>query len=100
MITTTQIQNLEAETILSRFASIEKALQQITKTIQPPTPADEYLTRDEVASLLKVSKVTVWHWSKPENGILNPLYIGNQVRYLKSEVLSAAYNAGKGAVKK
>lgn len=62
---------------------------------QPPTPVeapivDELLTPEETAKVLKVSKVTVWAWSKPNPGILNPRRIGNQVRYLKSEVLAAA----------
>lgn len=95
MITNTQIQHLEAETILSKFASLEKAVQQIAQTIKPPAHADEFMSRDEVAALLKVSLPTLWRWSKAEVGILTPYHIGNQVRYLKSEVLSAAKGAGK-----
>lgn len=53
-----------------------------------PLDADELLTPDETATLLKVSKVTVWDRGK--KGILNPRRIGNQVRYLKSEVLAVA----------
>ncbi len=48
---------------------------------------DELLTPEETAGLLKVSKVTVWDWEK--RGILKKHHIGNQVRYLRSEVLSA-----------
>ncbi|WP_080237675.1 helix-turn-helix domain-containing protein [Spirosoma rigui] len=51
-------------------------------------PSDELLTPEETAKLLKVSKVTVWDWEK--RGILNARRIGNQVRYLRSEVLAAA----------
>lgn len=59
-----------------------------------PTPSnssiasDELLTPEETAQLLKVSKVTVWDWDK--RGILNARRIGNQVRYLRSEVMAAA----------
>ena len=49
--------------------------------------ADELLTPEETAQLLKVSKVTVWDWEK--RGILNARRIGNQVRYLRSEVIGA-----------
>ena len=56
----------------------------------PSDEADELLTPEETATLLKVSKVTVWQWSKPEPGILNARRIGNQVRYLRSEVMAAA----------
>ena len=52
--------------------------------------ADELLTPEQTAEILKVSKVTVWQWSKPNPGILNPRRIGNQVRYLRSEVMAAA----------
>ncbi|MPR32401.1 helix-turn-helix domain-containing protein [Salmonirosea aquatica] len=98
-IVSTQIQHLEADYIVSKFASLEQALQQISRTVKPSVPADEFLTQKEVAAFLKVSKVTVWAWSKPETGILTPHHIGNQVRYLKSEVISAAKSAGKGGMK-
>ena len=55
---------------------------------QTPAEPDELLTPEETAQLLKVSKVTVWDWSK--RGILKKHTIGNQVRYLRSEVLTAA----------
>lgn len=95
-ITSTQIQHLEAETILSEFAIIKTALQGLVQTVKPSAPVDEYLTRDEVATLLKVSKVTVWLWSKPTAGILSPRHIGNKVRYLKSEVVAVVEGKGKG----
>lgn len=98
-VISTQIQHLEAETILSKFASLEKAVLQISQTITPPAPADEFMSRDEVAALFKVSLPTLWRWSKAEVGILTPYHIGNQVRYLRSEVLSAAKSAGKGGMK-
>ncbi|GAB3923409.1 helix-turn-helix domain-containing protein [Larkinella terrae] len=53
---------------------------------------DELLTPEETAQFLKVSKVTVWDWSR--RGILSPRRIGNQVRYLKSELLAAARPKG------
>ncbi|NID11545.1 helix-turn-helix domain-containing protein [Fibrivirga algicola] len=61
-------------------------------TPSAPTPVgaeqDELLTPGETAKLLKVSKVTVWDWTA-NRGILTKHTIGNQVRYLKSEVLAA-----------
>ena len=64
--------------------------------VENSVSADELLTPEETAKILKVSKVTVWDWSK--RGILNKHHIGNQVRYLRSEVIAAA--TGKGAVAK
>ena len=54
--------------------------------VDSPEP-DELLTPEETGKLLKVSKVTVWDWEK--RGILKKHSIGNQVRYLRSEVLAA-----------
>lgn len=59
---------------------------------------DELLTPEQTAELLKVSKVTVWQWSKPKPGILTPRRIGNQVRYLRSEVMAAVRPVKDGKV--
>lgn len=69
---------------------IEKSvLRGMAKTSPSPiAPPDELLTPEETAQLLKVTKVTVWDWAK--RGILQKHTIGNQVRYLRSEVLAAA----------
>jgi excisionase family DNA binding protein len=75
--------------ILNRLGFIEDKLRHLHTS--PPTPAaaeaDELLTTKETASLLKVSTVTVWDWQK--RGILTKHTVGNQVRYLRSEVLAA-----------
>ena len=77
---------------------LEKAFKTHYPTPAPAPEADELLTPKETASLLKVSVVTVWQWSKPVPGILNPRRIGNQVRYLRSEVMAAAHlKNGKAA---
>lgn len=67
-----------------------------TPVVENSVSVDELLTPEETAKLLKVSKVTVWDWSK--RGILNKHHIGNQVRYLRSEVIAAA--TGKGIAAK
>ena len=76
-----------------RTMMIEAASIAVKHNLPPvasvPLP-DELLTPEETADLLKVSKVTVWQWSKPTPGILTPRCIGNQVRYLRSEVMAAA----------
>jgi predicted DNA-binding transcriptional regulator AlpA len=93
---TTQVQNLSAEFILSEFAAIRSQLQMLLEHAMPRENKDEYLTREEVADILKVSKVTVWQWSKPTLGILKPHRLGNKVRYLRSEVMAAARKVEKG----
>jgi excisionase family DNA binding protein len=83
-----QIQQIDAETLLARFSGIEKQLTDLAANQRPLSEPDELLTRDEVAGLLKISKVTVWEWSR--KGILQPYRIGNKVRFKRSEVLGAA----------
>lgn len=77
--------------------SVAVAFQHHRPVTREATPPDELLTPEETAKILKVSKVTVWQWSKPSPGILSPRRIGNQVRYLKSEVLAAARPTKGGA---
>ena len=86
-----RLNNLEALTL--------EVLKFLRTTSIPTDEVDALLTTEETAQLLKVSKVTVWQWSKPTPGILNPRRIGNQVRYLRSEVMSAA-RPMKGGVAK
>ncbi|MVM36337.1 helix-turn-helix domain-containing protein [Spirosoma sp. HMF4905] len=81
--------------IVYRLMGIERGLSDLMEKLsstQKSDDADELLTPEETAQTLKVSKVTVWDWSK--RGILNPRRIGNKVRYLRSEVLSAARPKG------
>ncbi len=74
-------------------ALADRCLERALKKWLPSIPAtstaepDELLTPDETAKLLKVSKVTVWDWEK--KGLLKKHHIGNQVRYLRSEVMFA-----------
>ncbi|GAB4036736.1 helix-turn-helix domain-containing protein [Spirosoma jeollabukense] len=72
------------------FEEVSRAVKDNLLTVIPTAIPDELLTPEETAKLLKVSKVTLWQWSKPALGILNPRRIGNQVRYLRSEVMAAA----------
>lgn len=44
----------------------------------------ELLTIDEVVSMLKVSKMTLWRWDK--NGLLTKIDMGGARRYRRSEV--------------
>lgn len=84
----------QLRTMMIEAASI--ALQYNTPKVAPATEADELLTPKETAQLLKVSTVTVWDWEK--RGILNARRIGNQVRYLRSEVIAAARQKKGGKV--
>ena len=62
---------------------IKFELQAFLQNYKPIQPND-YLTRSEVAELLKVDLSTVHNWCKAKK--LNPLGIGNRVYFLRSEV--------------
>jgi len=49
--------------------------------------AKEWLSSKETETLLKISSVTRWSWSR--SGILKSYKIGNRIRYRKDEVLQA-----------
>ena len=67
---------------------IEEIIQKYLGKIEPSEKSSfELLTRNETASLLKVSKVTLNNWKK--HRILTPCSIGNRVYYLKQDVIDA-----------
>ncbi len=45
---------------------------------------DKYLTRQEVAEMLKISQRTIVNWER--KGIVRPVKVGRAVRYVRSEV--------------
>ena len=65
---------------------IKNELTEIKKNLQPKTPA-EYLTRKEVAELLKCDLSTIHNWTK--RGKLSAYYLGDRVYYKRSEIDSA-----------
>ena len=71
------------ESILIDVRAEIKSLAQNFQPINPP----EYLTRQEVAEILKVSLVTLSDWNKKK--ILNPYRLGNLIRYKRSEIEQA-----------
>ena len=58
-------------------------LNELKEHFQPKEP-EEYLTRQEVAEMLKIDLSTVHNWTK--KGKLNSYGIGNRVYYMRSEV--------------
>ena len=68
------------ESILSE---VRVELQSITQNFQPQKQP-EYLTRKEVAKILKVTVVTLSDWDK--KGVLKPYRLGNLIRYKRDEI--------------
>lgn len=63
--------------------SIKEQLDELKQQFQPKDP-EEYLTRQEVADLLKINLATLWSWTK--KGKLTSYGIGNRIYYKRSEV--------------
>lgn len=84
-----QVEQIDVQSLLEQIGIlIDKRLGSIVAPPQNTTEQAEYLTKNQVAELLKVSNVTVWQWSR--KGILTSYRIGNKVRFLKSEVMTSA----------
>lgn len=79
------IQGINAETFFNRFTALETAVNNLSHYQNPNTAETTLLTRKEVAQILKVSLVTLHHWSK--KGLLTPHRIGNKIRFNKADVL-------------
>ncbi|MBS1776916.1 MAG: helix-turn-helix domain-containing protein [Bacteroidetes bacterium] len=82
-----QIEQIDSSILLQQFEAINKRLDVISKTAQPKEPED-YITRQDVADMFKISLPTVHAWINA--GILKPYKIANKTRFLLSEVKAAA----------
>lgn len=69
--------------LMSRLESIESKLENVS--FETSDEMDEFLTRDEVCKILKVSKQTLFNWQN--NGVLVGERIGTRIRYRKSAIL-------------
>lgn len=49
-------------------------------------PEEKYLTADETAVRLGVTKPTLWRWRK--QGYLTPVHVGRKIRYRESDVIN------------
>ena len=65
------------------LADVRTELKEIILNFQPKKQP-EYLTRKEVAKILKVSLVTLSDWNK--KGVLKPYRLGNLIRYKTTEL--------------
>ena len=80
----TQVHNVTPQQLKESILSDVRAeLQVIAQNFQPKKQP-EYLTRKEVAKILKVSLVTLSDWNK--KGVLKPYRLGNLIRYKTTEI--------------
>lgn len=64
-------------------ASVKNQLTDFLKHFTPKQP-NEYLTRQEVATMFNVDLSTIHNWCKSKK--LNPLGIGSRVYFLRADV--------------
>jgi hypothetical protein len=82
----TLIHDLTHDQLVSLFDGIQNQLTEIKQNFTPKEPT-EWLTRQEVADLLKVDLSTLWNWH--QKGKLIPFGIGNRVLYKRSDIEQA-----------
>ncbi len=76
----------------SIISDIKAEFDKLSQNFQPVLPP-EYLTRQEVAKILKISLVTLSDWNR--KGILKPYRLGNLIRYKQSELDQALISINK-----
>lgn len=92
MKNSTLIHDVTPDQIASLFEGLQNQLSEIKQNFEPKVPA-EYLTRNEVAEMLKCDLSTVHNWTK--KGKLKPYSIGNRIYYKLREVEAALIPLGK-----
>lgn len=85
MQTSILINNISAESLISRFDDLQNQIRELKKSLQFKQP-EEYLTRSETADLLKCDISTIHNWTK--KGKLVAFKIGNRVYYKLSQIES------------
>ncbi len=79
------LQTTQEQLVEDIVRELRKEIHHLKKEFQPKEP-EEYLTRGEVAKMLKVDLSTIHLWSK--SGRLKRYGIGKRVYYKRSEIES------------
>ena len=66
---------------------VARVVNELKNELKQATFTEQYLTREEVSELLKISLSTIHNWTK--RGILLPYQIGGRVYYKASEIESS-----------
>jgi excisionase family DNA binding protein len=83
MTQSTILHQVSAEQITNMFDKLENQLLELKANFQPKQPT-EYLTRNEVADLLKCDLSTLHNWTK--KGKLKPYGIGSRIYFKRSDI--------------
>jgi excisionase family DNA binding protein len=88
----TILHNVSAEQINTLFQGLQTQLTELKQNFEPKVPT-EYLTRNEVAEMLKVDLSTIHNWCK--KGKLIPYGIGARVYFKRAEIDAVLLPFGK-----
>jgi hypothetical protein len=86
MKNSTLIHDVTPEQITSLFKGLQNQISDLKQNFEPKTP-NEYLTRAQVAEMLKCDLSTIHNWCKKRK--LKPLGIGNRIYFLRKDVEAA-----------
>jgi hypothetical protein len=86
MKNSTLIHDITPEEINSLFEDLQNQISDLKQNFEPKTP-NEYLTRSQVAEMLKCDLSTIHNWCK--KGKLKPMGIGNRVYFLRKDIEAA-----------
>lgn len=78
------ILQISAEDLCDFAHQLIQAAMEISRLQSKKAVENDLLTIDEVVALLKVSKMTLWRWSK--SGRLKKIDIGGVPRYRRSDI--------------
>jgi hypothetical protein len=87
-ITPDELKNLISEAVKQTMYEICQS-----KPIASKPEDNDYITRIEASTFLKVSLVTIHDWSK--KGLLKHYKLGNRTYYKKSEIIQKINNSNK-----
>lgn len=87
----TLIHDITPEQLTSLFEGLQNQITDLKKNLEPKTPT-EYLTRNEVAEMLKCDLSTIHNWCK--KGKLIPFGIGSRVYFKRSDIESLVIPIG------
>lgn len=74
------------------FLAIAKEIMDNAPTVKEEPQQEAYLSNDEVAAKLGVSKNTLWRWGR--DGYLKPFKVGKKLFYKSSDVEALMHRDG------
>ncbi|HWY12719.1 MAG TPA: helix-turn-helix domain-containing protein [Bacteroidia bacterium] len=83
MENSTILHHVTPEQINTLFQGLQNQLSELKQNFEPKSPT-QYLTRAELAEMLKCDLSTIHNWTK--KGKLKPYGIGNRIYYKRNEV--------------